>query len=160
MTPKLRRIWARLRPTSPKPPEVDAAVPLVHLLTEADPAPDMFARIEAQIDTMERPAAPLRRRMIVAAFVSGVCIGAMALWSVQSRQHIVARSHPSVDWVPLGAVTLHGVGLRAFVRAKCHGHTHFLITMHGQTIDSRPNSPVPEIPLMDANEKILMECIF
>ena len=77
-----------------------------------------------------------------------------------SFQEIIARPGANAEWVPLGAVTLHGPALRAFVRGKCKGHTHFFITMHGQTRGAADDPASAEVPLMGAEEKILMECIF
>lgn len=151
-----RRAIALLRGTKTPDPKVESAAPLVCLLGEAEPAPDMFAHIEAQIDAERTPRKPAGRKLVLMSFVVGVCAGALAVWQGQERQRIVAKPTADAAWAPLGTVTLHGSELRAFVRDRCHGHTHFLITMHGQSPDTTPD----EIPLMDHEEKILMECIF
>lgn len=152
----ISRTCAWLRSGKCHRPDVEAAAPLVHLLDEAEPAPDLFARIEARIDR-ETPAPPSRAgKVAVAAFVGGAAMGALVFYVAQDRQSIVARPTTDAAWVPLGTVTLHGSGLRAFVRAKCKGHTHFFIAMHGPA-DTEDGA---EIPLMGGGEKIRMECIF
>lgn len=156
----LRRAYARVRPRRKPGTDVEAAVPLVHLLEEAEPTPDMFERIEARLDSEPTRPRHMRRWIVLLSFLSGLGAGVLAVHLGQERQRIVARPTADAAWVPLGGVTLHGAGLRAFVRAKCHGHTHFLITMHGQS-PSAPNDPTPpEVPLMAPEEKVLMECIF
>ncbi|WP_299689838.1 hypothetical protein [uncultured Tateyamaria sp.] len=150
------RLWRAKRPVS----EVEAAAPLVHLLTEAEPSADLFAQIEARLDGADRPRPGVRMRVVVTAFGAGLCAGALVFLLMQSRQQIVARPNTDAAWMGLGSVTLHGAGLRAFVRTKCSGHTHFLITMHAQSIGAQAEPVRTEIPLMDENEKIRMECIF
>ncbi|WP_147114726.1 hypothetical protein [Tateyamaria sp. syn59] len=154
----LHRLRAILRPARTSRPDVDAAAPLVHLLKDAEPAPDLLARIEAQIDQPDYPRKDLKKSgVIIAAFAAGLVAGAAVVFVAQDRQEIVARPSADASWVPLGSVTLRGAGLRGFVRAKCEGHTHFLITMHGHA----PTDDHDEaVPLMGADEKILMECIF
>lgn len=154
----LHRLRATLRPSRTSRPDVDAAAPLVHLLKAADPAPDLLTRIEAQIDQPDRTRKDKRKNsVIIASFAAGLVTGAAVLFVAQDRQEIVARPSTDASWVPLGSVTLRGAGLRGFVRAKCEGHTHFLITMHGHA----PTDDHDEVvPLMSAGEKILMECIF
>ena len=140
--------------------------PLVHLVDEVEPDPDLFARIEAQLDADPPPplprSRPLRRRWIAAVLcAAGVAggLGALAYFGAD-RQQIVARPADDAAWVPLGAVTLHGPALRAFVRGKCDGHTHFFITMHG--VRAAPDGQIPHTgqALSAPQEKILMECIF
>ena len=154
----LHRLRAVLRPSRKLRPDVDAAAPLVHLLQAAAPAPDLLARIEAQSDGPDRPRMDMRRRAVVtAAFIAGVAAGAAAMVAAQDRQEIMARPTADASWVPLGSVTLRGAGLRGFVRAKCDGHTHFLITMYGH---APADDHAEAVPLMAPDEKILMECIF
>ncbi|MEL7132233.1 MAG: hypothetical protein AAGK77_07465 [Pseudomonadota bacterium] len=139
-------------------PDVDAAAPLTQLLEDAVPEPDLFARIEARLDGRSRRRInPHGGGPVAAVFFAGLVLGAAAMFALQDKQEIVARPTADASWVPLGSVTLRGAGLRGFVRAKCEGHTHFLITMHGHA----PTDDDDEaMPLMGADEKILMECIF
>ncbi|MEO1554868.1 MAG: hypothetical protein AAFS01_00435 [Pseudomonadota bacterium] len=156
----IHRAYAALLRRKHSDPDVEAATPLVHLLDDAEPAPDMFARIEARIDAGSEQSALIRYRPVVVAFLLGLSAGALALHFGLDRQIIVARPTADAAWVPLGSVTLHGKGLRGFVRAKCHGHTHFFITMHGHSSTDSTNGQTNEVPLMARDEKILMECIF
>ena len=151
----LHRLRAALRSTRRGQPDVEGVTPLVHLLEDAQPDPNLFMQIEARLDAP--PAPILHRGHVVVALVAGLVIGGSAMFVVQDRQSIVARPQADASWVPLGSVTLHGSGLRGFVRAKCDGYTHFLITMHGH---SPTDDPTVAKPLMDPEEKILMECIF
>lgn len=152
------RARALLRPPIKAKPNLDAAAPLVQLLSEAEPAPELFAQIEAQIDD-EKVRPPLYRNgsIPIAIFMAGLVIGALSVFALQDRQKIVGRLAEESAWIPLGSVTLHGTGLRRFVRAKCRGHTHFLIAMHAHSPTDRNSE---KEPLMAASEKILMECIF
>ncbi|MEM8654277.1 MAG: hypothetical protein AAGF36_05990 [Pseudomonadota bacterium] len=154
----LYRLRAVLRSSPKVRPDLDAVAPLVHLLKDAEPEPDLLARIEGQIDGPDRPRRDVRKAgIVIAAFAAGLVSGAAAMLAAQDRQEIVARPTADASWVPLGFVALRGAGLRGFVRAKCDGHTHFLITMHGHA----PEDDHPEaVPLMAPDEKILMECIF
>ncbi|MFL4470162.1 hypothetical protein ACERZ8_09865 [Tateyamaria armeniaca] len=156
----IRRVHAMLQPSKTSGPDVEAATPLVHLLDEVEPAPDLFARIEARLDGEKASRLPHVSKVLFVSFTSGLAIGALVIWAGQDRQSIVARPTTDAAWVPLGAVTLHGAGLRAFVRAKCHGHTHFYITIHGQSGAGTTGHTGDDIPLMQDEEKIRMECIF
>ena len=154
----LHHLHAILRPSRTSRPDVDVAAPLVHLLKDAEPAPDLLSRIEAEIDEPGRACTDKQKSgVIIAAFAAGLIAGSAVMFAAQDRQAIVARPSADASWVPLGSVTLHGSGLRGFVRAKCNGHTHFLITMHGHAPADDDDKAVP---LMGSGEKILMECIF
>ena len=155
-----QRVFGAMYRGRHRDPDIEAAAPLMHLLDEAEPSPDMFARIEARIDAEQRRFAWPRRGVVALAFLCGLLMGGLVVFVGQDSQKIVARAAADAPWVPLGAVTLHGSGLRGFVRAKCHGHTHFLITMHGHTHPEHGSGPPAVIPLMEPQEKILMECIF
>ncbi len=153
----VHRLCAPLRPSSKVDPDVGAATPLVHLLEEAEPASDLFAKIEARLDDPVDPPARARRWLVIGALLAGLVAGNVVTNALSDRQKIVARQSPTAVWIPLGSVTLHGSGLRDLVRAKCRGHTHFLITMHGHApTDDRSEDTL----LMGPDEKILMECIF
>ena len=139
---------------------------LTQLVDPAEPDADLLAQIEARIDRETPPATVTSSKwlcrgklglgILLVAAVSAF-LGSLA---GPDRQQIVARPSPTAEWVPLGAVTLHGSALRAFVRGKCKGHTHFYISMHGVSVtESGPNSASGTI-LMQDGEKILMECIF
>ncbi len=155
-----RHVFSAMRSLNKRDPDVQAAAPLVHLLDEAEPAPDMFAQIEARIDNARQPRTVATNLFVVLAFICGLAVGGSVLYLGQDRQRIVARPAPDASWVPLGSVTLQGAGLRGFVRAKCRGHTHFFITMHGHTPPDRDSGTALAVPLMESGEKILMECIF
>lgn len=126
-------------------------------MDEAEPAPDLFLQIEARLDRPSLRRDGRRRWIGIAIFLLGLAVGVLCTHGALDRQEIVAQPSAQSDWVPLGSVTLHGPGLRGFVRAKCRGHTHFLITMHGHDPGA---TDAESVPLMGAEEKILMECIF
>ncbi|KMW59399.1 hypothetical protein AIOL_004381 [Candidatus Rhodobacter oscarellae] len=169
---RLKVLVRRLRPGRPSTqgsePNLEAAAPLVGLLDEAEPLPDLFARIERQLDA-EMPAAPqrpqpagVRRELAILGLglFLGVAVAALVTLGLPPRQQIVARPAPTVVWSTLGEVTLHGRDLRAFVRARCRGYTHFYITMHGYADPQSAGDGVAEVPLMNPGEQILMECNF
>ncbi|MGV6848192.1 MAG: hypothetical protein ACWA5A_07420 [Marinibacterium sp.] len=152
------------------PPDLDELAALAQLLGPQDPGADLLSRVEAQIDTLDGPAAgpdPRARKVwnqagmalsvAVLAATGGYFAGRQA---GPGSQQIIARPSPGANWVPLGTVTLHGPALRAFVRDKCRGHTHFYITMHGIRRAETGGNPGPGAPLAAPGEKILMECIF
>ncbi len=160
-----RRCRSRPPSTQGSEPNLEAAAPLVGLLDEAEPVPDLFALIERQLDTElatqpHRAQFPKGLASLVLGLVLGAAMAMLVLFSLSHRQQIVARPAPNVAWSHLGEVTLHGQDLRAFVRAKCQGHTHFYITMHGFAAPKTPGDGDGEVPLMNPGEKILMECIF
>ncbi len=132
----------------------------MHLLQEAEPAPDMLALIEARIDGEPRISRRAPVGVVVFVFLCGLAMGGLAVVIGQDRQSIVARTSAGAPWVPLGTVTLHGSGLRGFVEAKCDGNTHFFITMHGRGVADEPDETPVDFPLMREDEKIRMECIF
>lgn len=161
---KRRMSDALSRLLTPRRPRFDARDEgrLTQLLEEEEPAPDLFARIEAAIDAEERQArAPQMRERLgltVAALLAGAAVAALILLTTApDRQAVVARPGDGAAWVPLGAVTLHGPALRAFVRARCDGHSHFFITIEAGA--SPDQAPQPGEPLQDGGEKVLMDCI-
>lgn len=149
-----------LRLTNLSDPGVNGVTPLVLLLDEAEPEPDLFARIEAHIDGEKKSRMPKVNKAVILALACGITFGALGMWGLQDRQRIAARPSAETGWIPLGSVTLHGAALRSFVKSKCHGHTHFYITMHGRSDKLDETGARQEILLMKEEEKILMDCIF
>jgi hypothetical protein len=94
--------------------------------------------------------------LVIVAAISGT----LGYTAGPDRQRIVARPAASADWVHLGAVSLHGTALRAFVRGKCNGHTHFYISMYGVSVGEAGPTQGQGEALAQEGEKILMECIF
>lgn len=142
-----------------------ALTPLTQLVDAAEPDADLLGRIEAAIDE-EPPVAvrpvhhPARIRFAAVLALVASISGTVGFLLGPESQKIIAQPSASADWVPLGSVTLHGQALRAFVRGKCKGHSHFYITMHGVSTDETPGNPGKGTPLAENGEKILMECIF
>lgn len=143
------------------PPALNA---LSQLVDHADPDPDLLNRIEARIDAdmPKAPAPPRPRRWsyVGLLMVVAICSAAMGYLAGPGQQEISARPSADATWIPLGSVQLRGPALRAFVRSKCQGHTHFFITMHGLTVEPGQQIEGPGKSLSQAGEKILMECIF
>ncbi|MEM9638721.1 MAG: hypothetical protein AAGA94_13820 [Pseudomonadota bacterium] len=155
----------RAKRASDQVPDAPELAPLTHLLEAAEPDPDLLSRIETRIDAPPRP--PVERMQILRLWPFAGLLLVIAMLSAfaghllaPDRQTIAARPGSTAEWVPLGTVTLHGPALRAFVRSKCQGYTHFYITMHGVSAADPVPIATPGTPLARAGEKILMECIF
>lgn len=151
---------AALRPLRRQRPDIEAAAPLIHLLDEAEPAPDLFARIEERLDDAPQPAKRMPLGRVVFVFLCGLLAGGLAVFALQDRQSIFLRTSADGPWLPLGAVTLHGSGLRGLMRAECQGYTHFFIAMHGHPAANQRDQAPADVPLTGDEEKIRMECIF
>ena len=160
----MKRLLRRLFRQTDDWDQTPGVAALPHLVQTAEPDPDLFSRIEARIDAASpvRSVQPAigRRRAAMAGLLTTVAIisAALGYFAGPDRQRIVARPAATADWVPLGSVSLHGPALRAFVRGKCRGHTHFYILMYGASVSG--TGPGPGTPLAENGEKILMECIF
>ncbi len=158
--------FRRKRPASPDETDLVSLPALAHLVSPADPDPQLFVDIEAIIDqeeAVQRRSTDRRTfgpRALVLALFAGCLIGGSTITSMQSHQQVVVQPHKSSPWIPLGSVTLKGAALRSFVRAKCDGRSHFLITMHRlqdhNSIESSNMNPT----LIPEGEKIRIECIF
>lgn len=151
---------AALRPMRRQRPDIEAAAPLINLLDEAEPAPDLFARIEERLGDAPRPANRMPLGRIGFVFLCGLLAGGLAVFTLQERQSIFLRTSADGPWLPLGAVTLHGSALRGFMRAECQGYTHFFIAMHGHPPADQSDQTPADVPLTGEEEKIRMECIF
>lgn len=156
----IHRAYDALRRRKHGPPDVESATPLVQLLDEAEPAPHMFSRIEARIDAEPPHPGSMRYRFVVLAFFLGLSACALTVFVARDSLGIAVRSAADTRWVPLGSVTLHGSALRKFVRAKCLGHTHVLITLHGYSPALSTDTEAHDTLLITPEGKILMACIF
>lgn len=169
------RLKAYLAGTGPKRtrasdsvPDLEIAEPLVGILPDADPQPDLLERIEASLDQAamthvpepDKPAAAGSfRGFLSGALCGGILVAALAFFALD-QQKIVARTASANPWLPLGSVTLWGSDLRSFVKAKCQGQTHLFITLHGQNAENNGENASDGVPVMSDGEKILMECIY
>lgn len=163
---RMKKLFRRLKLRRKGHPDQEMDHPsvgsLVHLVDIEDPDPELFSRVEALLDKEVAPETrkDTSRTTLFAAMAFGVCFGAILGFGASvvstNTQKILAKPDAKSAWVPLGSVTFHGEALRAFVRAKCEGQTHFYVTMHGG--DAEDSGPL--VPLMASGEKILVDCIF
>lgn len=163
----MRNLFRRFRKNRQVPREdvdLNALTPVVHLIENAEPDPQLFARIEASIDAdlPAKTAMPcvFGAKVVLTALLIGLGAGGVAVGFLESRQTISAQPGLSAPWIPLGSANLRGAALRSFVRSKCEGQTHFFITMHGFDKKKPINNSTEAPNLMVDGEKILMECIF
>ena len=163
MKEDIKRFWRRGLARLGKS-ELERATPLVHLVHDVEPDPDLLARIEAELDEVcgsinAGPPPAHRMLMVLGAFAIGCLIGLAAATFLHDRQHIIARTDATAPWVSMGSVSLKGQSLRSFVAAKCEGYAYFTITMHGFGPDIVDGPDTTGQPLIRSEEKILMECI-
>lgn len=160
-TPFIQKLFSRFLRQWRAPPEtgmdVDAAAPLTQLVKKAEPASDLFEHIEARIDSLEQPHKRRRSFPVAIAFCAGLCCGALAVVGAYDRYQITDRDGTGPA---LGRVTLHGVGLRALMRASCHGEETLLIIIRHQPQRADRDLEQPEGPSAKKEEKVLLHCIF
>lgn len=160
----MKRFLRRFLRTSDDWEQSHGFAALSQLVETAEPDPDLFARIEARIDAEASQAAvlpsPRPRRAFVLCLMVVVAIVSATVGHLigPERQQVFAVPTASADQVPLGAVSLHGPALRAFLQSACKGHTHVSVLMYGVSVDdttvAQSDGPT------DESKKILVECIF
>ncbi|MGZ2256646.1 hypothetical protein [Roseobacter sp. A03A-229] len=146
--------------------------PLSEMLEERRPEQGLLSEIEAELDASEE-ATPARNRnqrdlrKPVLSFLLGVGLAASVAFALTSGPPtpISVRASLNQSWLQLGHVALQGKALRSFVAVKCEGQSHLVIELSGYTVEKNTDLPaagdvIPVRPLLQPDEKILMECNF